>query len=943
MQDENDLVQEFLVESNEGLDQLDADLLSLEQDPSSEELVARIFRTIHSIKGTCGFLGFEKLESVTHVGENLLSKIRAGELGYSQAIADALLRMVDATRTMLAAVATTGQDGDEPFSELIATLEALLEPGTASSGESPAEPSQEPAAEAAPEAAAEAADDPQLDCSEAEAEDVSKVEPQPVEVQETAVPVAEAASPGGDQGAAATQSQGKSGGKGGESIRVQVQQLDKLMNLVGELVLTRNQILLASVKSEDADAYTTTQRLNVITSELQEGVMQIRMQPIGNMWSKLPRVVRDVSRSLGKKVRMEMSGRETELDKTLLEAIKDPFTHIIRNSVDHGIESPADRLAAGKPEEGLITLRAFHESGQVNIEIIDDGKGLDLDRIRAKAVQSGFLTSEAAAALSDRQAADLIFEAGLSTAAEVTNVSGRGVGMDVVRTNIERIGGTIDISTVRGKGTTLKIKIPLTLAIIPALIVTCCDERFAIPQANLVELVRIEGEDLRTSIENVAGVPVYRLRGSLLPLLDLGDRLDMERQPVEEGQEDGVNIVVVHADGRSFGLVVDEVDDTEEIVVKPLHPQLKGTDAFAGSTIMGDGRVALILDVIGLAHSSGVVSRDDEDALRKDSEDESLETTSYLLVRMASEHNVAVPLGAVARLEEIETGRIERVGQKEVVQYRGEIMPLLRLSSALGLPSRIEQEQPDRLPTVVHSVGGRSVGLLVDEVHDIVESSRPVDTTASRGGTLGSVVMDGKVTELLDLEWLLGSQAPELSSAIQGDEAEAGAEGEILSLTDLVDEEQSNRLVCTFKVDGHFFGVDVQHVQEILRWQSVTHIPTTSSVVEGLINLRGQTVLTLDLRQRLGLSPRSTAAEALDEEERPMSVVVRTPEGTVSLLVDEVGDVLEVSDAGHEAPPHGLPKVVEGLITDVFKLEGRLLLCLDVHETARGEFASSCA
>ena len=514
MQEEHDLVQEFLVESAESLDQLDSDLLTLEEDPESPSVVARIFRTVHSIKGTCGFLGFEHLESVTHAGENLLSSVRDGDLTYDSSIADALLKMVDAVRSMLQQVEDTGGDGDESFSELITVLEKLQ------SNESV--PVPEGDAQVAGDTTAGDDEDPAprlgevlKDLGAVSEDDVARALEIQAESEAGEAKLGQILSEMGavdrDQVDAAleTQQDRRDGRGPGESIRVQVEQLDKLMNLVGELVLTRNQILLASDTSEDPATYATTQRLNVITSELQEGVMQIRMQPIGNMWSKLPRVVRDVSRNLGKKVAMQMEGRETELDKTLLEAIKDPFTHIIRNSVDHGIESPEERVAKGKPEQGTILLRAYHESGQVNIEIIDDGAGLDLDRIRAKAVESGVMTIDQARALGDREAADLIFEPGLSTAKQVTNVSGRGVGMDVVRTNIERIGGSIDISSVAGQGTTLRIKIPLTLAIIPALIVTCQDERFAIPQANLVELVRIEGDDLKSGMEQVHGVPVW--------------------------------------------------------------------------------------------------------------------------------------------------------------------------------------------------------------------------------------------------------------------------------------------------------------------------------------------------------------------------------------------------------------------------------------------------
>ena len=503
----DEVVREFLVESHESLDQLDRDLVALEKDPTSKDRLASIFRTIHTIKGTCGFLSFGKLESVAHVGENLLSRLRDGRLVLNADITSALLSMVDAVRRMLSDIETTGSDGDNDYAELVARLNELQEVLTSAEEERPSlvEEAAKLTATASLEVqeTAKAVDVAQaIDTALDAAHEKVVAERNPSEQPEThASAVADT------------------------TIRVDVHLLDKLMNLVGELVLARNQILQFTSTQEDSSFVATSQRLNLITTELQEGVMKTRMQPIGNIWSKFPRVVRDVALACGKQVRVEMEGRDTELDKTIIEAIKDPLTHVVRNAVDHGVESPEKRIAAGKPAEGRLFMRAFHEGGQVNIEISDDGGGIDPEKLRQKALQRGLVHPDQLARMGEREILNLIFLPGFSTAEKVTNVSGRGVGMDVVKTNIEKIGGAVDIHSKVGVGTTLKIKIPLTLAIIPALVVTSRGERYAIPQVSLLELVRLEGDQAKRSIESIHGAPVYRLRGNLLPLVHLSREL----------------------------------------------------------------------------------------------------------------------------------------------------------------------------------------------------------------------------------------------------------------------------------------------------------------------------------------------------------------------------------------------------------------------------------
>ena len=757
----DEVVSEFLVESNENLDLLDRELVQLEEHPTDRARLASIFRTVHTIKGTCGFLGFTKLESVAHVGENLLSRLRDGELTLNPEITTALLQMVDAIRQMLRRIEDQGNEGERNDEALIATLTRLYQ-GVAVVAKEVSIPARIPV-----EAVAAPAESVSHSTAQAPSAPARPSAPEPAEaVSAPRVEPGEAASQEASDSAA-----GQNGSRGSvsdASIRVDVGLLDKLMNLVGELVLARNQILQFSNTTEDAGLLAPSQRLNLITTELQEGVMKTRMQPIGNIWNKFPRTVRDVAAACGKQIRIEMEGKETELDKTIIEAIKDPLTHIVRNSADHGIEPPAKRVAAGKSAEGRLLLRAFHEGGQVNIEISDDGAGLDGEKIRRKAIEKNLITAEQAARLTEREAVNLIFLPGFSTAEKVTNVSGRGVGMDVVKTNIEKIGGTVDVQSRAGAGTTVRMKIPLTLAIIPALIVTSCGERYAIPQISLLELVRLEGEVAQKGIELIQGVPVYRLRGRLLPLVYLNRTLKLDTGGAAAKHAGVVNIVVLQADDRQFGLVVDEINDTEEIVVKPLGKQLKGIKTFAGSTIMGDGRVALILDVLGLAQASNVVGENRGRALPDKGAQPSAtngEKQTMLLFQVGAEGRMAMDLSLVARLEEFKSEMVERAGDRHVVQYRGQIMPLISVSDYLQLASATEGA--DSMQVVVYSEGGRSVGLVVDRILDIVEETVVRQKPSPRDGLLGSAVIQQRVTDLLDVPRLVRSASPTFFAALE--------------------------------------------------------------------------------------------------------------------------------------------------------------------------------
>ncbi|MBT4898170.1 MAG: chemotaxis protein CheA, partial [Nitrospina sp.] len=732
------IVNEFLVESYENLDRLDKDLIELEQDPGNTEILSSIFRTIHTIKGTCGFIGLHKLERVAHVGENLLGKLRDGDLALNPPRTSALLAMVDAIRQMLDCIEKDRNEGDVDYSKLVDTLGKLLtDAGCAEVATS--EPASKPVEEKKEE---------------------KKFVPAEEKKDRRQAPTAEEAEHVAQHGdkRATTDRRKETRGVADSSIRVDVDILDRLMNLVGELVLARNQILQYAPAKSDSSFIATSQHLNLVTTELQEGVMKTRMQPIGNIWSKFPRVVRDLSMAVGKKIRLEMEGKETELDKTLIEAIKDPLTHIVRNSCDHGIESPEKRLENGKDEEGVLLLRAFHEGGQVNIEIIDDGGGIDPEKIKKIALEKNVITQEQGDRMGDQELVNLIFAAGFSTAEKVTNVSGRGVGMDVVRTNIEKIGGTVVIQSYPGKGTTLRVKIPLTLAIIPALIITTGEERYAIPQVNLLELVRLDGDQAKKSVEQIQGAPVYRLRGNLLPLVSLNDALKVDK----EEESDAINIVVLHADERQFGLVVEGISDTEEIVVKPLSKQLKGISAFSGATIMGDGKLALILDVMGLAQKSSVISGHQDKTLAKAASAQGAagDRQTLLIFGLEEDDRMAIPLSEVARLEEFKRSEVEQSGEQDVVQYRGEIMPLVYLKKVLRGDSSQEAADTDLMQSIVFTKDGRSVGLVVERIVDIVEESVEVKRGANRPGVLGTIVVQDRVTDLLDIESVVASADP---------------------------------------------------------------------------------------------------------------------------------------------------------------------------------------
>jgi two-component system chemotaxis sensor kinase CheA len=853
-------IREFLIESNENLALLDREIIQLEQNPKDMRLVSSAFRTIHTIKGTCGFFGYGILGSVTHITENILSQVREGERDLTPDLISLVLEAVDAVKGLLAAIESTGSEGEDQTGALRARLEAahraVVERTKDADGDqvavlpaSPAPVTAAPKLQVAPDppsVPALVASPPLPDAVTAAAAPAAAVKPssQPVHVpppvsskpptsagSEVSAPqhvdaaahhkqaaskplphktgASEAGKPaerhvkGGERRTSATEGAQDGGSEGqlaDSTIRVDVALLNRLMNLVGELVLARNQ-LLQDTTSQSPALQQTSQRLNLITSELQEGVMKTRMQPIGVIWNKLPRIVRDLASQCGKRIQIEMEGASTELDKTIIEAIKDPLTHIVRNSCDHGIEMPEERVAKQKKPEGLLLLRAYHEGGVVNIEISDDGAGISPEKLKAKAIEKGLLRADQAEQLSDRNALSLIFLPGFSTAAAVTSISGRGVGMDVVKTNIEKIGGSVEVQNRPGRGgTTIRIKIPLTLAIIPGLLVTLEagaaerldlnhhahnhqdqkeaprlrlrstdgpggreseEERFIIPQANLLELVRLESPDQLKRIENVHGTHVFHHRSRLLPLVYLSRVLGRSR-PLSASSKftEPVNIVVVQAENRQLGLVVDRICDTQEIVVKPLGRQLKGLVSYVGATIMGDGRPALILDVAGLARLAGLGGQTREVAPLDDVviDSPTSQPQMMLLFRAGPYERLAVPLALVDRLEEIDLAQVECAAGRSVLYYRGDILPLVAIGTLIGPVVAAVSVIGKQSQVIVFASGTRRLGLVVDQILDIVdEPITALRTTTNVTGLLGSAVIGGRITDLLDLDALVAS------------------------------------------------------------------------------------------------------------------------------------------------------------------------------------------
>jgi two-component system chemotaxis sensor kinase CheA len=818
----DDLLSEFLTETNENLSVLDVELVRLEQNPNNPELLSNIFRLVHTIKGTCGFLGLPRLEKVAHASENVLGKFRDGELTINPEAVSLILQALDTIKSLLAVLEATEAEPPGDDLPLIERLNLCAEgklggpspaaaappptaPAVAASDDRPATldelealwnsipgPNDPPAAApAVPASTAVATRAPEPAEEPAPSQDlvVPDAEPAAAKVPAPVAPMAGGSAGGNAGGAdAGAEAATKESVVAAQTIRVNVDLLENLMTMVSELVLTRNQLLQILRSQKESEFAAPLQRLNHVTSELQEGVMKTRMQPIGNAWAKLPRLVRDLAHELNKKIDLQMLGADTELDRQVLELIKDPLTHMVRNSADHGLEVPAERLKSGKSETGRITLNAYHEGGHIIIEIQDDGKGLAIDRIKQKAIQNGMASEIELASMTDQQIIQFIMKPGFSTAAKVTNVSGRGVGMDVVKTNIEKIGGTIEIKSAQGKGSTFVIKIPLTLAIVSALIVECAGERFAIPQISVVELVRAAADSEHT-IERLKGTPVLRLRNRLLPLVSLQQLLRLDDSEDAKKPADETFIVVTQVGTYTFGIMVDRVFDTEEIVVKPVAPILRHIEMFSGNTILGDGSVIMILDPNGIASATGEMAMGEAagketTAVQTQRQEDKM---ALLLFRAGEGAPKAVPLSLVARLEDVDLATVEMSNGLPVVQYRGKLMPLVPIDPHFALAHE------GRQPVLVFADGDRSMGLIVDEIVDIVEEKLNVQLAAERPGLMGSAIIAGKATEVIDAGFFLTQAYKDWF----GSSAQEGFEEEKLQRVLLVDDSPFFRNLLT--------------------------------------------------------------------------------------------------------------------------------------------------
>jgi two-component system chemotaxis sensor kinase CheA len=732
-----EFVQEFLVESTENLDQLDRDLIALEQAPGDEERLASIFRTVHTIKGNSGFFGFSKLGALTHSGEHLLGRLRDGKLRLDDRVTGSLYSMVDAVRAILRTIETTGSEGDHDFRDLAQRLTAVA------AGEQ-VEPPRAPAA--VPPAAKE----------ETPAAEPAEAAPEPTPSAESPAAAAPAAAPPAPAERSAAES----------SIRVDVGLVGSILDLVGELVLARNE--LRSIDTDDPAVLAAAHRINAVTNALQETAVKTRLQPIEHVFNKFPRTVRDLAVACGKEVQLSIDGGDTELDRTLIESIRDPLTHLVRNAVDHGIETPDVRTSRGKPPAGSLALRAFNESGQVTIEVEDDGGGIAVAAVREKAIAKGLVTAEQAATLPDDRILQFIFEPGFSTAAKVTSVSGRGVGMDVVRTNIEAIGGTVDIHSRPGVGTTVRVRVPLTLAIMPALIVRVAGERLAIPQAAVRELVPLMGPgdrdgaldapQARPRIEGLDDAPVIRLRGRLLPVVFLDEFLGLCDRTARRAEG---TAVIVRIDDHEFGLVIDggrqgvgpaertavgETASLSTVVVKPIGSLLAQIGLYAGATVLGDGSVVLILDLRGILRAADLPPvREAERAVA--AAPVSL-ADRYLVCRTARGRRIALPLERITRLENVPAAHLESLGERHVVRRGDAFTPVVDADRLLGGNAATA---PDALNLVVLGGPEGPVGVAVGRILDVLPAESPLQPALAAPGVCGTLALGGLATEVLDI------------------------------------------------------------------------------------------------------------------------------------------------------------------------------------------------
>ncbi|MDM7203034.1 MAG: chemotaxis protein CheW, partial [Thermodesulfobacteriaceae bacterium] len=727
---DEDILKDFLVEAKEGIAKMEEEFIELERDRGNIEILKSLFRTMHSLKGAAGFFGFKSLEGIAHFAEDILSKLRDGVLEPREEVIDILLKALDQIKFI---VAHLEEHKSEPIDDRI--LEFLVELSNfADKLKREVEPKKTESISGEGEVTKEEVEKKEEIEKMEIVEKVDEVEKK--EVERKSLPEMSKEAKEEKETSAIPQVQLTE-----THIKVDVKLLDILMNLAGELVLARNRVVQLANRMNDSELLRSVQTLSMVTTELQETIMKTRMQPIAVVFNKFPRIVRDLSKALNKKVNLYIEGAETELDRSIIEAIKDPLTHLVRNSIDHGVEPPEIRAQMGKSPEGKLFLRAYHEGGQVVIEIEDDGKGIDLEKIKRKAIEKGFLSEEEASKLTEKEILSLIFKSGFSTAEKVTQVSGRGVGMDVVKTNIEKLGGSIEINTLLGKGTTVRIKIPLTLAIIPALIVTSHTQRYAIPQVSLRELVSI---NLERDILKIGDTEFFRLRGEIIPVLRLSEILNYEN-----GRNQEKNLVILTTGEKFIGLLVDSIYDSEEIVVKPLGKWFKDIPIYSGATIMGDGKLALILDIVGLSKYVGLKTEEIEKTLEEKTVKKGLEENQFILIFQVGEEYLALPLALISRLDKIKAEEIQVIGGKEIILYKNQVIPIIRLENYLPLQGMPPQEEYSLL---FFKERDKTCAFLCSKIVDTLETTLEVKRDLYvQPGLLGYRIINEKTVLFLDI------------------------------------------------------------------------------------------------------------------------------------------------------------------------------------------------
>lgn len=729
----DEMLKEFLAESDEQIEAASAQIVAFERNPEDAALIASIFRLVHTIKGTCGFLNLNRLQQLTHAAENLIGALREGAQATPEVVS-AILAAVDRVKEMLEELEEHGEEVQGDDSDLIKLLETHVAACQKSlAGE--AEP-------AAPEPNAAVKETAAQKKVEEERPADPPAAPRP---SATSAPAPKTPVPGAEPSEPAQ-------GKRVETIRINLNTLERIMQLVSELVLTRNQLIELTRHKEDDALKTPLQRLSAMTTDLQDAVMRARMQPVERVFANLPRMIRDLANDLRKKIDLVTEGADTELDRQLIDLIRDPLTHLVRNCADHGIESPEERLRAGKPAAGVIRVAASHEAGQITIEISDDGRGLDIHKIKEKALARGLATPQQLEGMSDEDIYRFIFAPGFSTAESVTNVSGRGVGMDVVRENIQAIGGSVALSSAPGKGSRFALKIPLTLAIAPALIVEASGQRFALPQHSVVEAVGLNSGEQK--IELVQGSKILQLREAVLPIGCLAELLDLD-PPTEPVAEPEQLAVIMRVGAHSFGITVDAVTDVQEIVVKPMGGSLAHLSAFSGHTILGDGSVVLILDPNGISAALGLEQRRETTTASGDADrSPSSDKTRLVHFRAGAGVDKVLPLSNIARIETVSSDRIEIANGMMLTHHQGRLMPIV----AAG--QEVMVKEGDNTVFVI-SPDGEPFGLLVDSIVDIIEERLDVEIGAQSPGIIGAAEINGKVVELLDIAYFVEGLRPE--------------------------------------------------------------------------------------------------------------------------------------------------------------------------------------